>query len=176
MPDLPPGTRCVAHPARLASDLCPSCDRPRCGADGGGPTCQVCHGLTTVLVVRPPGLLERLVRGALGAFALALPAGLVASQYVGTPTLLQYLAPAVVGVACGAAATAAAGEPTGRELTRVRQVALVYTVLAVAIGIRLEGSYGVFELDAAVLVPYAVALLACWLWSAPPKRRRKASS
>lgn len=175
MTDLPPGARCVAHPSRPAVDRCPTCDRPRCGADGPGPRCQVCHGLASAPVSRPPGTLERVVRGALGGYLLALGGGLITSEYVGSPWF-EYLAPAVVGIACGAAATAAAGEPRGPQLQRVRAVALVYAVLAVAIGFRVEGTYGLVAADPAVLLPYGVAAAACWLWTAPPKRRRVRAS
>ena len=169
---MPSVERCVAHPSRPAVDRCPTCDRPRCGADTG-PTCQVCHGVTTVLTARPPRLLERLVRAALGSFALALPGGLIASEYVDAPSaFLPYLAPVVVGIAVGAAATAAAGEPRGRQLTHVRQVAVVYAVLAQALGIRLEGSFDVWSPDRHVLLPYVVSAVACWLWSAPPRQGR----
>lgn len=173
--DLPPGARCVAHPSRPAVDRCPTCDRPRCGADAGGPRCPVCHGLAAVPTTPPPTGRERVVRGALGAYALALGGGLITAQYVGTP-LFQYLAPAVVGIACGAAATAAAGEPRGPVLQRVRVVAIVHAVLAVALGFRLEGTYDVLDLHVEVLVPYLVAAVACWLWTAPPKRRLRASA
>jgi len=171
--DLPPGARCVAHPSRPAVDRCPTCDRPRCGADGPGPRCQVCHGLASAPTSAPPTGLERVVRGALGAYVLALGGGLITAQYVGSP-VFEYVAPAVVGIACGAAATAAAGEPRGPVLQRVRVVALVYVLLSVALGFRVEGSYGVLEAQPHVLVPYAVAAVTCWLWTAPPKRRRRA--
>jgi hypothetical protein len=172
--DLPPGARCVAHPSRPAVDRCPTCDRPRCGADGPGPRCHVCHGLASAPVTPPPSDAERVVRGALGAYVLALGGGLITAQYVGSP-LFEYLAPAVVGIACGAAATAAAGEPRGPVLQRVRVVALVYALVAVALGFRLEGTYGLVEPRLAVLAPYAVAALVCWLWTAPPKRRVRAA-
>lgn len=175
MPELPSGARCVAHPSRPAVDRCPTCDRPRCGADGPGPRCQVCHGLASAPRTPEPTGRERLVRGALGAYVLALGGGMITAQYVGSE-VFQYLAPAVVGIACGAAATAAAGEPRGPVLQRVRVVSVVYAVLAVAFGFVLEGRYDVLEPDVAVLAPYLVAGVACWLWTAPPKRRVRASS
>jgi len=174
--DLPPGARCVAHPSRPAVDRCPTCDRPRCGADGPGPRCQVCHGLASAPVTAPPTDLERVVRGALGAYVLTLGGGLITSEYIGS-SLFEYAAPAVVGIACGAAATAAAGEPRGPVLQRVRLVAVVFALVAVALGFRVEGTYGLVEAEPRVLVPYLVAAVACWLWTAPPKRRvRKAST
>lgn len=174
MPDLPPGARCVAHPSRPAVDRCPTCDRPRCGADGPGQRCQVCRGLASMPTTRPPGDLERVVRGALGGYVLALGGGAITAQYVGAP-VFQFLAPAVVGVACGAAATAAAGEPRGPVLQRVRVVVVLLAVLAVALGFRLEETHGLVEADVDVLVPYLVAAVACWLWTAPPKRRVRAA-
>jgi hypothetical protein len=134
----------------------------------------VCHGLASVPTTPPPTGRERVVRGALGAYVLALGGGMIAAQYVGAP-LFQYLAPAVVGIACGAAATAAAGEPRGPVLQRVRAVAVVYAVLAVALGFRLEATHDVLEVDVDVLVPYVVAAVTCWLWTAPPKRRVRAA-
>lgn len=175
MTELPPGARCVAHPSRPAVDRCPTCDRPRCGADGPGPRCHVCHGLVGSPATPPPSGLERVVRGALGAYALALGGGLITSEYVGAP-LFEYLSPAVVGIAVGAAATAAAGEPRGGVLRQVRVVALVMAVLAIAVGFRADGTYGLLAADAKVLLPYLVAGATCWLWTAPPKRRRRRSA
>lgn len=187
MPDLPPalspGVRCVAHPSRPAVDRCPICDRPRCGADGGGSGCQVCHGLGEVLVATTAGSRERLVRAALAAQAAAMLAGPVWSEYVGAPLLTPlgdsligtYLAPAVVGIACGSAATAAAGEPRGPLLQRVRLLAVLWAVLGLGLGFVLEGTYRVVAGEPRVLVPYLVGALACWLWTAPPKRRVRAS-
>ncbi|HUR52174.1 MAG TPA: hypothetical protein VMZ11_08625 [Mycobacteriales bacterium] len=165
--------RCVAHPSRPAVDRCPVCDRPRCGADASGPGCAVCHGRAAV-EPRAASLLELLVRAALGAHALAVVAGVVLQEYPGSP-VFGYLAPAVGGAAVGAAATAAAGEPRGPHLQPVRIVAVVYALLATALGFALEGTYDVYEPRVSVLLPYVAAAAAAWFWTKPPKRRVTAS-
>lgn len=166
--------RCVAHPSRPAVDLCPVCERPRCGADATGPGCAVCHGRTAA---GPPPATpkELLVRAALAAHGLALVAGLVLQEYPGAP-VFGYLAPAVGGAAVGAAATAAAGEPRGPVLRAVRAVAVVYAVLATALGFALEGTYEALDPKQQVLLPYLAAAAAAWLWTRPPRRRVRASA
>jgi hypothetical protein len=169
------GERCVAHPGRPAVDHCPVCDRPRCGADTAGRGCAVCGGLREPLRGRPPSARELLVRAAMACQVLALVAGVILQEYPGAP-VFQYLAPAVGGAAVGASATAAAGEPRGPLLTRVRVLAVVYGVLATAFGFMLDGTYGVLDAQPAVLIPYLVAGAAAWLWTRPPRRRVKASA
>lgn len=171
---LAPGERCVAHPARPAVDRCPVCDRPRCGADTTGRGCGVCHGTAAGATGRPASARELVVRAVLAAHGAALVAGVVLAQYPGSP-VFQYAAPAVGGAAVGAAATAAAGEPRGPLLQRVRALAVGYAVLAAGFGFVLDGTYGVLDLDQAVLVPYVVAGLSAWLWTRPPKPRVRAS-
>jgi len=150
-------------------DLCPVCARPRCAADAQGPGCPACGGTGAVTAVRPASVLERSVRGALAAFAVALVGGVVAAQYVGAE-LFAYLTPFVVGVLVAAAAQAASGGArTGPAVRRLRLVAGAYAVLGVALGFVLEQSEGV--LAAASLLPYAAAVLGVLLWTLPPKRR-----
>jgi hypothetical protein len=167
--------RCVAHPGRPAVDHCPVCGRPRCGADTTGRGCAVCGGTTQAVTHRPPPPLELLVRAVLAAHAAALVAGVVLAEYPGSP-FFQYAAPAVGGAAVGAAATAAAGEPRGAVLQRVRVVATLYAVLATAFGFVLDGTYGVLDVEQAVLLPYLVAGLAAWVWTRPPAPRVRASA
>jgi hypothetical protein len=167
--------RCVAHPSRPAVDHCPVCERPRCGADTVGPGCAVCHGGRSVRVSRPPSGLELLVRAALACHVLALAAGVILQEYPGAP-VFQYVAPLVGGAAVGAAATAAAGEPRGPLLQRVRVLAVGYAVLATAFGFMLDGTYGVLDGQRAVLLPYLISGAAAWLWTRPPKRRVRASA
>ena len=166
---LAPGERCVAHPSRPAVDRCPVCDRARCGADAAGPGCGVCGGKREV-VQRPASAPELLVRAAIACHVVALVTGVVLQEYPGSP-VFQYLAPAVGGAAVGAVATAAAGEPRGSLLLRVRALAVVYSVLATAFGFVLDDTYDVLDLKAEVLLPYAAAAAAAWLWTRPPKRR-----
>lgn len=166
--------RCVAHPGRPAVDHCPVCDRPRCGADTTGRGCAVCGGKAAGAAVRPASSRELLVRAVLAAHGAALIAGVVLSEYPGSP-VFQYAAPAVGGAAVGAAATAAAGEPRGPVLQRIRALAVVYAVLAAAFGFVLDGTYDALDLESAVLAPYFVAGLAAWLWTRPPRPRVRAS-
>jgi hypothetical protein len=167
--------RCVAHPSRPAVDHCPVCDRPRCGADTAGPGCAVCHGVGAAPPARPPSAPELLVRAALACHVFALVAGVILQEYPGAP-IFQYVAPAVGGAAVGAAATAAAGEPRGPLLQRVRVIAVGYGVLATAFGFMLDGTYGVLDVRRAVLLPYLVAGAAAWLWTRPPKQKVRASA
>jgi hypothetical protein len=168
-----PAERCVAHPARPAVDRCPTCGRPRCGADALGLQCEIC---AHPAVGTPPApALERLVRGALGASAMALLGGVVLQEYVGAP-YFAYLAPAITGVAVASAATAASGEPQGPVLQRVRLAAVLYAVLAAGLGFALDRTYGVFTARVDVVGPYLVGGAAAWLWSAPPRRRVRASA
>ena len=169
----PAVARCAAHPTRPAVDTSPVCGRPRCGADAAdGPGCSLCAGARSAPARRGPTDLERLVRAALAATAVALLGGVVSAQYVGAE-LFAYLTPLVVGVACGAATQAAAGGPRrGRTAQGVRAVAAAYAVLGVALGFVLERSGS--ALAAGALVPYAAAVLGALLWTLPPaapKRR-----
>jgi hypothetical protein len=171
---LPPDERCVAHPGRPAVDRCPVCDRPRCGADTRGPGCRVCKG--RLAVPRPPAPpLELVVRAGVAAHLVAVVVGVVLQEYPGSP-VFQYVAPAVGGAAIGAVATAAAGEPRGPVLAKVRAVGVVYAVCAAAFGFQLEGTYRVLSASPYVLVPYALAAAAAWLWTRPPRRSVRASA
>jgi hypothetical protein len=124
----------------------------------------------------PPGEVERLVRGALAAYAAAVCGGLVASEYVGA-TFFAYLGPFVVGVICGAAATRAAGtDGRGRLGQRVRVVAAVLAVLAVGLGFTIEGSHAAASVSPDVLLPYVCAVAGAALWTMPPRRRQGRSA
>lgn len=138
-----------------------------------GAGCAACRGLPEVasLVAPPPGDTERLVRAALASYAVALPAGLVASEYVSSP-VFAYVFPFVVGVVTGWAATAAA-RTDGRGVlgSRVRAVGAVLGVLGVAFGFLLEESLDPVSADVHVLVPYVAAVAGAVLWTAPPRQR-----
>jgi hypothetical protein len=172
--------RCAAHPGRPAVDTCPVCSRPRCGADqvaapGGG--CAVCLGAVPnrrAVARSVPSATRRelLVRAALAADAAAVAWGYVTAEYVGSE-LFQYFSPAILGVLCGGAATAAAGTPRRGPLSnQVRLLSVVYSLLGAALGFRLEGTYDVLSTRSDVLVPYAIAAAAAWLWTAPPRRAK----
>ncbi len=172
--------RCAAHPSRPAVDACPVCERPRCDADralapGGG--CTVCTGGDKAVVLDPVRGKARdrelLVRAALGANAAAIAWGYVTSEYVGAE-LFAYLSPAVLGVLCGGAATAASGSPAAGALSnRIRLVCVLYALLGTAFGFVLEGTYGALSASTDVLIPYAIAAAAAALWTTPPKKRTK---
>lgn len=116
---------------------------------------------------RPPGGLERLVRGALAASAVALPGGVVAAQYVGAQ-LFAYLTPLLVGVLVAVATQAASGGARrGPAVRRVRLVAGAYAVLGTGLGFVLERSEG--ALDRRTLLPYAAAVVGVLLWTVPPR-------
>jgi len=113
-----------------------------------------------------------LVRAALAANGAAVGWGYVTSEYVGAD-LFKYLSPAVLGVLCGGASTAAARNPGRGVLSnRVRLVAAVYALLGTALGFLLEGTYQPLSLSTEVLLPYAITVAAAWLWTAPPRRPR----
>ena len=118
-------------------------------------------------------LIERYVRAALAAYAVALLGGVVAAQYVGA-AVFSYLTPFVVGVLTAAAAQAAAGLPRiGSPAALIRLLAGVFAVLGVAYGFVLERSADV--LGAASVPPYVAAILGVVLWTLPPSSRRQKS-
>jgi hypothetical protein len=165
--------RCAAHPSRPAVDRCPVCERPRCGADEAlGHGCTVCGGGSAAR--RHPAADDRelLVRAGLAASGAAIAWGYVTAEYVGAD-LFKYLSPAVLGVLCGGAATAAAASPRrGRLATRVRLLAVLYAVLGAGLGFLLEGTYEPVSGNIEVLLPYAIAAAAAWFWTAPPGKRQ----
>lgn len=184
-PDLA-GARCPVHPGRPAVDRCPVCIRPRCGTDaaqsvGGG--CAACRGQRSAESAgpaaarspAPPSDLERLVRASLAATAAGTAGGVVASEYVGAP-YFSFLAPFVVGVLCGAAATRAARtDGRGALGLRVRAVSVLYALLGVAVGFRLvPGGPSAFTPFGEVVVPYLAALAGAALWTQPPRNRPRA--
>jgi hypothetical protein len=164
--------RCAVHPQRPAAGDCPVCGRPRCAADaaaapGGG--CLACEGRTGPQ--GPPPLdLEALVRAGWLCGLIAVPAGFVSSEYVGAP-FVGYVVPAFVGVVTAMAAEAAAGKRRGRAL---RFLAVGYAVLAIAIGLDVPyAAASPFTPVRTVSVLYLLAAGAAWLWTAPPRRKRK---
>ena len=91
--------------------------------------------------------------------------------------MLQYFAPAVLGVVCAAAAVAAASNPRkGRLSLWVRAAAGAYAVLGLAWGFQLDGTFTATATDPAVTVPYLIAGAAAFLWGAPPRARKKPST
>lgn len=118
---------------------------------------------------RPPTTAEVLTRAALAGLAAALVGGAVFAEYVSAP-VFGLATPAVVGAGCGAAAQAAAGAPRhGRPAALVRALAAVLSVLGVGVGLLLEGSHR--PVSGAALVPAALALAGCLLWTLPPRSR-----
>ncbi len=166
--------RCAAHPSRPAVDRCPVCERPRCGADQSlGHGCAVCGGAAAPRRYPAAPDRELLVRAALAAGAAAVAWGYVTAEYVGAD-LFKYLSPAVLGVLCGGAATAAAASPRrGRLATRVRVLSVLYAVLGAGLGFLLEGTYAPVSGNLDVLLPYAISAAAAWFWTAPPGTKKR---
>jgi len=165
-------------------DSCPVCGRLRCGADAAaagehGHGCPSCGGSSSEprrpAAGRGPSELERYVRAALGATVAALVWGKVTSEYVGS-TFFSDISPALLGVACGAAATRAAGsDGSGRTGLRVRVIACVYALLGTAFSFVDEDDYSRLELRLGVLLPYAASVAGVLLWTLPPRRAVKAA-
>lgn len=168
--------RCAVHPSRPAIDDCPVCGRPRCGADVASVAsgCLGCAGETDAGTDRrpPPGDVERLVRAALAAYAVALVGGPIGSEYVGA-TIFEYLGPFVVGMICGGAATRAAHTDGRDRIGRaVRAVAAGIALLGVGLSFLLEKSQDVLSVSPDVLLPYAAAVAGALLWTMPPRARK----
>lgn len=165
--------RCAVHPARPAADTCPVCDRPRCGPDaaaapGGG--CLACEGRRTRLGPPPMNLAALVGAGCLCGI-VAVPAGLVSSEYVGAGWV-GWVVPVFVGVVVSMAAEFGARKRRG---TSLRAVAALYSVLAVALGLSDPKAAGSpFTPVLRCLALYAIAAGASWFWTAPPRVVQKA--
>lgn len=174
--ELPPAERCSAHPGRLAVDRCPVCTRPRCGADrlpsGGCTLCQIAPE-DPAAVRRKPKQPELLVRGVLAAYGTAVVWAFVTAEYVGAGWF-QYLAPGLLGILCGGAAVAAAASPRpGVLLLRVRVASVVCSLLGVGLGFLLENPFTRPSLQLDVVLPYLIAAVGAWFWTAPPQPRKR---
>ena len=162
-------------------DTCRVCGRPRCDADvaawPGG--CAVCQGTPRVRPSRERRRAENrelLLRATLAANAASLAMGYVVAEYV-QADLFEWLAPAVLGVLTGLAATSASNNPRDGVLARrVRLVSGIYALLGTAYGFVLEGTFGVLSTSTDVLVPYLIAIAAAWAWTTPPKRKKAPAS
>lgn len=169
-----PVERCAAHPGRIAVDRCPTCERPRCAPDQLPSGCTLCRPGQDGEVAggRRAGQPELLVRGVLAAYGTAIAWAYVTAEYV-EASWLAYIAPALLGILCGWAALSAAANPRrGALLHRVRVASVVCAVLGVGLGFLLENPYARPPLELDVLLPYPIAAVAAWLWTAPPKPRR----
>lgn len=119
---------------------------------------------------------ELLLRGTLAANFSAIAMGYVVAQYV-QADLFEYLAPIVLGLLCGFCASSAAGNPRAGVLAnRIRLVCAIYALLGTAYGFVLEGTFGVFSASKDVLVPYALAVGAAWVWTTPPRTKASRKS
>lgn len=165
--------RCALHPSRPAPDTCPKCGRPRCGQDANADpeTCGVCR---TVIERSEVSLLETLVRAALAASAASIFGAVVTSEYVGAQ-IFSIVTPALLGVACGIAATTAArAVPGSRRHRAVRALAVLYALIGTAYGFRfVVGRPSAFSPVGQVLPPYVATVLGAWLWTLPPRRHRR---
>lgn len=165
-------TTCAAHPDRPALDACPVCGRGRCGPDaeaGPGGGCLACGGVREVRTAAPT-VLERTVRAALGAYAVAVPMALVVSEYVGAG-LFGFVLPFLLGVLSAEAAQRAAATP--RAPREVRLAALVPALVGTALGLALEGSTPLLSGSGLLTVAATGAGVALWL--APPREKRPAA-
>lgn len=172
-----PATRCALHPARLAVDACPRCSRSRCGADAaqyGSRGCAACADPQPAKPAAPD--LERLVRAGVAAFAIALVGGWIGTQYVDVH-FFSVVAPGLVGLGTGWAATAAAGgasAPRARRMTLL--VGAVAAVLSAGLAFRLESGGGQDPVGSwgEVGPPYLAAVIGTLAWPivyGPPKQR-----
>lgn len=167
-PDIPgpaASARCAVHPSRPAVDVCPVCERPRCGADasealGGG--CRACRGSAATdtdagHVLRRP--VERIIAGSLAAFVLSLIGAVIASEYVGSQGFAE-IVPFLVGLACASgAAVAARTDGKGRLDLAVRVIGALAAVLATAFSFRLvPGGQSPFTPLDDVGLPYLAAI------------------
>jgi hypothetical protein len=122
---------------------------------------------------RPPAPKpERLLRAALAALAVGFVGAWVAAQYVDTQWF-GLVAPALVGLACAWAASAAAGRPRSAS---VLVAAAVTAVVATALSDRLvPGGQNLFLPVSHRLPPYLAAVLGALAWPVlfpPPKPPR----
>ncbi|MDQ1713783.1 MAG: hypothetical protein QOE45_3233 [Frankiaceae bacterium] len=165
--------RCAVHPGLPATDTCPVCARPRCAADalaalGGG--CLACEGRRG-RPGPPPADLRALVGAACVSGLVAVPTGLVASEYVGAG-FVGWVVPVFAGIVVSIAAEAGAGKRRGLAL---RLLAAGYSVLAIALGLAQPRAAGSpFTPVGRVLGLYALAAFGSWLWTAPPRVVKRA--
>ena len=173
-----PAARCAVHPARLAVGGCPRCARPRCGADAaayGARGCGACLDSAPAAPATP--YLERVVRCGLAAFGVALLGGWIGTQYVDVH-FFAVVAPGLVGLATGWAATAAAGAGASPQLRRLSLiVAALAAVLSAGLAFRLESGGGQDPVGSwgEVGPPYLAAVIGTLAWPivfGPPSPRR----
>lgn len=165
--------RCAAHPARPAADDCPVCGRARCGSDAasfGTAGCAACFRQPRTRQVTPG---ELVVRASAAALATAYVGGWIAAQYVDTQ-YFAVLAPGLVALACGWAASAATGGSRG---ARTSAVAVAAGLLATGLSDRLvPGGQNLFLPPGHRLPPYIAAVVGALAWPVlfgPPRGRRE---
>ena len=105
-------------------------------------------------------------------FAFLIPAILAAMSMLGPVTRSRVVALGLVLLACGA--TLVAQNPRTRHNTGPERFSR--RVLATGLGFMLDGTYGVLDAKAEVLLPYLAAGAAAWLWTRPPKPRKVKAS
>jgi hypothetical protein len=122
---------------------------------------------------RPLSRSEVVVRAALAAYAVALPGGWIADQYVNVH-LMSLGWPAVLGVGASAAAAAASGGAGDRRLVLV--IAGIAAVVGTALGFRLfDTPVTPIHPWRQVWLPYVAALVGVVAWPllfAAPRRPR----
>ncbi len=133
---------------------------------------MACRGNTApVHAQRRATTLESLVRASLVAWAVGMVGSVIVSEYVGAG-VFAIVTPALVGVACGEAATRASGAPPrSRAQTLARVAAVLYALIGTAYAFRfVPGGGDPFGPAGHVLPPYVAAAAAAWLWTIPPRR------
>jgi hypothetical protein len=137
-----PALRCAVHPSRPAVDECPTCRRPRCGADAAAHpgACASCGGVDPAApaAAAGPGRVAGAVAVALGLGALG---GWVATEYIGASGFAE-IVPLLVGLVCASGAAAVAGTHRGRTDLLVRLCGAVAAVLGCALGYKLQPGGG----------------------------------
>lgn len=128
-----------------ACELFPSRpSRPGCGrCVGGDPDAACAYAATTQTAVsagrkrrrRPVGV-EKYVRAALAAYAVAIVGGHVGADYVGADHGFSLFLPVIVGVVCGWAASRAVGVTRAYS---VRAVAALYAAASSPLAFRVNG-------------------------------------
>ncbi|HVU71463.1 MAG TPA: hypothetical protein VHE83_00745 [Mycobacteriales bacterium] len=127
---------CELFPSRPSREGCARCI-------GGDASATCAYTATTKTAVsagrkrrrRPVGV-EKYVRAALGAYAVAIVGGHVGADYVGADHGFSLVVPVIIGVVCGWAASRAVGVTRAWS---VRLVAALYAAISSPLGFRVNG-------------------------------------
>jgi hypothetical protein len=152
--------RCAVHPGRPAVDHCPTCGRPRCGADAAnlGPVCGGCQDARPAEETSGDRHRGRVAAGVLVAMALGAVGGWIGTEYIGATGFAE-IVPFLIGLLCASGAAAAAGtHGRGSVDLGMRVVGAVSAVLGTALGYKLQPGGGSALHPAHTVLPaYAAA-------------------